>query len=46
MSFDLKHRWAAQIFKKLLGIKTDSKHGFDEHIKTVCKTASNKVRTL
>ena len=32
--------------EKRLGIKIDSKHKFDEHIKTVCKTASNKVRTL
>ena len=29
-----------------LGIKIDSKHTFDEHIETVCKTASNKVKTL
>ena len=32
--------------EKLLGIKIDSKHTFDEPIKTVCKTASNKVSTL
>ena len=34
------------MLEKLLGIKIDSKHTFDEHIETVCKTASNKVKTL
>ena len=32
--------------QNLLGIKIDSEHTFDEHIETVCKTASNKVSTL
>ena len=32
--------------KNLLGIKVDFKHAFNEHIETVCTTASNKVRTL
>lgn len=32
--------------EKHLGIKIYSKHTFDEHIETVYKTASNKVKTL
>ena len=32
--------------EKLLRIKIDFKHAFDEHIETICTTASNKVRTL
>ena len=48
LSTDGEHRSLIKSFncEKLLGIKIDSKYTFDEHIETVCKTASNKVRTL
>ena len=32
--------------EKLLGVKIDSKLSFDNHIKTICKKASNKLRAL
>ena len=32
--------------EKLLGVKIDSKFVFEKHIKTICKTASNKLRAL
>ena len=33
-------------FVKLLGIKIDCKLNFSEHVKTLCKSASNKVKAL
>ena len=32
--------------EKLLRVKMDSKLSFDNHIKTICKKASNKLRAL
>ena len=31
---------------KLLGVKIDSKLTFSEHVKTLCKSASGKVKAL
>ena len=31
---------------KLLGVKIDSKLNFSEHVQTLCKSASNKVKAL
>ena len=32
--------------EKTLGVKTDYKLNFDEHVKTVCSKANNKLRAL
>ena len=32
--------------EKLLGVKTDNKLMFDEHIKSICKKASTKLNAL
>ena len=32
--------------EKMLGVKTDYKLNFDEHVKTLCSKANNKPRSL
>ena len=32
--------------EKMLGVKTDCKLNFDEHVKTICSKANNKLRAL
>ena len=45
---DVQHRFLIKSTncEKPLDIKVYSKFKFDDHIETVCKTASNKIRIL